>query len=70
MPCRATVHAALGSTDQATTPPFLAAILVAIQWALRYVASIIMVVFSPCSAASPAIIRAKMPFSLHRFHWL
>lgn len=41
--------------------------LVAVRWALGYVASIIKVVFSPCSAASPAIIRAKMPFSLQRF---
>ena len=64
------VHTAFGSTDQATTPPFLAAMLVAVRWALRYVASIITVVFSPCSAASPAIIRAKMPFSLQRFHRL
>ena len=34
------------------------------------VASIITVFFSPCSAARPAIIRAKMPLSLHRFHRL
>jgi hypothetical protein len=64
------VHTAFGSTDQATTPPFLAAILVAVRWVLRYVASIITVVFSPCSAANPAIIRARMPFSLQRFQRL
>lgn len=64
------VHAALGSTDQASTPPFLTAMLVAVRWAFRYVASIITVVFSPCFAASPAIIRAKMPFSLQRFQRL
>ncbi len=64
------VHAALCSTDQATAPTFLAAMLVAVRWAFRYVASIITVFRSPCSAANPAIIRAKMPFSLHPFHRL
>ena len=29
------VHAALGPTDQASTPPFLPPILVAVRWALR-----------------------------------
>ena len=29
------IHAALGSTDQAATPPFFAAILVAVRWAFR-----------------------------------
>ncbi len=64
------VDAALGATDQATTPPFLAAMLVAVRCALRYVASIITVFCSPCAAASPVIIRAKMPFSLQRFQRL
>jgi hypothetical protein len=64
------VHAALGATDQATAPLFLAAMLVAVRCAFRYVASIITVVFSPCFVANPAIIRANMPLSIHRFHRL
>ena len=56
------VHAAFGPTDQAATPPFLTAILVAVRCAFRYVASIITASSSPCSAARPAIIRAKCPF--------
>jgi hypothetical protein len=64
------VHAALGVTDQATAPPFLAAMLVAVRCAFRYVASIITVVFSPCFVANLAIIRAKIPFSLQRFQRL
>ena len=51
------VHAAFGSTDQTTTPPFFAAMLVAVRWALRYVASIITVFSSPCSAH----VRASWP---------
>jgi hypothetical protein len=44
--------------------------LVPVRWAFRYVALIIKVFSSRCSAATPAIIQAKMPFSLHRFHQL
>ena len=51
-------------------PPFSATMLFAVRCALRYVASIITVFSSPCSAASPTIIRAKMPFSLQRFQRL
>ncbi|SMG53254.1 hypothetical protein SAMN02746000_03415, partial [Paracoccus sp. J56] len=29
------VHAAFGPTDQASTPPFLTTMLVAVRWALR-----------------------------------
>ena len=66
-PC---VHAALGSTDQTATSPFFTARLDAVRWALRYVASIITVASSQCPAAKPAMIRAKMPLSLHRFQRL
>ncbi len=64
------IHAALGATNQATAPPFLAAMLVAVRCAFRYVASIITVFCSLRLAARPAIIRAKMPFSLQRFQRL
>jgi len=64
------VHTAFGSTNQVTIPRFLAAMLVAVRRALMYVAPLIIVVFSPCSATGPAIIRAKMPFSLQRFQRL
>ena len=64
------VHAAFGAADQASTPPFLTAMLVAVRCAFRYVASIITVFSSPCSAARPAIIRAKIPFPLQRFQRL
>ncbi len=37
------VHAAFGSANQTATPPFFTPMLVAVRWALRYVASIITV---------------------------
>jgi len=64
------VHTTFGLANQATAPPFLAVMLVAVQCAFRQVASIITVFCSPCSAASPTIIRENMPFSLQRFHRL
>ncbi len=51
-------------------PLFLATMLVAVRCALRYVASIITVLSSPCSAVGPTVIRAKMPFSLQHFQRL
>lgn len=64
------IHAAFGSANQTPTPPFLTPRLDAVRWAFRCVASIITVVSSPCSAASPAMMRAKTPLSLHRFQRL
>jgi hypothetical protein len=65
------VQPALRATDQ-TAPlvagsPFFDRRLVAVRCALRYVASIITVFGTAASAASPSIIRAKTPLSLHRF---
>lgn len=58
------IHAAFGPANQTTAPTFLAEMPVAVWCAFRTVASIITVFRSPCSAARPASICAKMPFSL------
>lgn len=48
-------------------PPFFTRRLDAVRCALRYVASIMMVLCSALSAARPSMIRAKTPLSLQRF---
>ncbi len=77
------VHAALGAThlgsilrmrlpgsESGVRAPFLTPKLLAVRWAFRSVASTITVFSSPCSAARPAIIRAKMPCSWrHSNQW-
>ena len=64
------VHTALGASYQASTPPFLVHKLDAVRCALRYVASIGIVLLSGALAASPNMIRANTPMSLHRFQRL
>jgi len=68
------VQAAVRPPDQ--TPalivgsPFFARRLDAVRCAFRYVASIMMVFWSPLAEASPSIIRAKTPISPHHFQRL
>ena len=58
------IHAALGQPDQASSPPFFNRRLEAVRCALRYVASMEMVLSSGASSASPIMIRANTPISL------
>jgi len=64
------VEAAFGAPDQAFAPPFFAAMLEAVRWALRCVASIIRVSVALLSVASSSRIRSKIPFSDQRFQRL
>lgn len=64
------VHPALGSSNQATTPPFFRPRLEAMRCVFKWVASIISVSVPPPRSASSRSMRAKTPLSLHRFQRL
>lgn len=66
------VHANLGSVYQASMLPFDAGRVHCTEGHPAWLSRewIITIFVSPCSVARPAIIRAKLPFSLHRFQRL
>ena len=59
-----------GAPDLASAPPFFTPRLDAVRCALRYVASVMIVLCSALSVARPTMIRAKSPLSLQRFQRL
>ncbi|KIC41142.1 hypothetical protein RA27_10945 [Ruegeria sp. ANG-R] len=63
-------NVALLSTRGAGAYPFVAAMLAAVRCAFSWGASIATGFSLSRPAAGPTIIRAKIAFSLQRFHWL
>ncbi|MFT4915445.1 MAG: hypothetical protein ACI9C3_001306 [Yoonia sp.] len=60
-------HAALGQSNQVAVPPLFNRRLDAIRYALRYVASLEIVLLSGACSASRIMIRANTPISRQRF---